>query len=275
MPPTAQPTALLARAQTGVAQYLQLASILRHQILHGERQRGERLPTVVQLADDYQVARITARQAYGLLSAQGLITTQRGRGSFVGGPFKAMDSGLRTAINDPRAQDVRFDLLEQRQRVPLPAHLSAGAIPCADYAYVKKVHRHDGEPFCLAEIHVASDLYARFPPGSEAHHKIAYLVHQYAPGRMHKVQQTMTVAPADVVLARVLGCSLATPMAHMVRRIVDVQGKLAMAGLFWYRGDRFVADMEIPYDLWLNHPGVVVPDARPAESAKPRRRGFA
>jgi GntR family transcriptional regulator len=263
---------LLNRAHAGVAQYTQLASILRHQILHGERQRGERLPTVVQLADDYRVARITARQAYGLLSAQGLVTTQRGRGTFVSGPFKAMDAGLRTAINDPRSQGVRFDILMQRRHVPLPEHLTRGAPTYPDYAYVKKIHRHDGEPFCLAEIHLASDIQARFPPGSEAHSKLAYLVNEYAPGSMHKVQQTMTVAPADLVLAQALGCSLATPMAHMVRRIFDVQGRLAMAGLFWYRGDRFVADMEIPYDIWLNYPGVVVPDVQPLIKATKNKK---
>lgn len=246
------PPAQRPREHTGVAQYLQLASVLRHQILHGERHDGERLPTVAQLALDYRVARITARQAYGLLRTEGIITSQRGRGSFVCSPPKAMDASLRVAINDLHAPEVQFDMLAQKTHVPMPSSLSHQASTYTDYAYIKKVHRHGGEPFCLAEIYVASDIRARFPEGSESTRKIAYLVHAYAPEAMHRMQQTMTVAPADLVQANLLQCSLATPMAHVVRRIFDRHHRLAMAGLFWYRGDRFVADMEIPYEVWLN-----------------------
>lgn len=253
---------LLQRVRTGVAQYLQLASVLRHQIQHGDLKGGQRLPTVVQLAQQYQVARITVRQAYGILSNEGLITSQRGRGSFVEPTPEKLNASLHLAINDPRAQGVRFDILERQHKVPLPDPLARGAPVYPDYAFVRKVHLHDDEPFCLAEIYVASDIQARFPKGSDSRHKIAYLVNEYAPERMHTVQQTMTVIPADLVLSNRLKCSLATPMAHMVRRISDRSGRMALAGLFWYRGDRFIADMEIPYDVWLNYPGVVVPESK-------------
>jgi len=47
------------------------------------------------------------------------------------------------------------------------------------------------------------------------------------------------------------------------------RNRLALAERFWYRGDRFVADIEIPFDVWMHHPGVVIPDvrARPADAA--------
>jgi GntR family transcriptional regulator len=254
------PTPLLA--QSGVTQYLQLASILRHQIAHGALAAGHQLPTVAQLADQYQLARITVRQAYAVLGAEGLITSQRGRGTFVAAQARTIDSQLRSAINDPQAQGIAFRILDQRSEVILPAVLARGAATYDHYAYLRKVHIQGDEPFCLAEIHVASEIHARFPPGSEHRRKIAWLLNEYAPDRMHKVQQTTTIAPADPELARHLGCSLATPTAHMVRRIFDHSGRLALAGLFWYRGDRFVADVEIPFDVWLHYPGVIVPEVR-------------
>ena len=254
MPPTSLPP------QTGVTQYLQLASILRHQIAHGERAAGERLPTVAELAGSYGVARITARQAYGVLAGEGLITSQRGRGTFVTARPRTIDGKLRSAINDPRAQDLRFEVLAQCSNVTLPATLVRGAGIYDSYALVRKVHVQDGEPFCLAEIHIASAIHRRFPEGSERMRKIAWLLGEYAPESMHKVQQTTTIVQADPALAQHLGCSLATPLAHMVRRILDGQGRIALAGLFWYRGDRFVADVEIPFDVWVNYPGVILPD---------------
>ena len=255
-PVTTRPT---SHSGAGVAQYLQLASILRHQIAHGELVSGQRLPTVLQLAEQYQVAGITVRQAYGLLKTEGLITSDRGRGTYVAGPSAAMPSRLHAAINDPRATDVRFDVLEQRHGVALPASLARSDAVYDSYACVRKIHVQDGEPFCLAEIYVASEIYQRFPEDSEKQHKMAFLLDGYSKNRMLKMQQTLTVAPADMVLAQALGCSFATPMAHMVRRISDTSGRIAYAGLFWYRGDRFVLESEYPFELWLSYPGAAVP----------------
>ncbi len=247
----------------GVTQYLQLASVMRHQIARDALPAGAQLPTVAQLAQQYQLARITVRQAYAVLIAEGLITSQRGRGTFVAPTPDGPDARLRIAINDPGTQDLRFDILEQRTRVALPDKLSRGAATYPHYHFIRKVHVLDGEPFCLAEIHVASEIHARFPAGSEQKHKIAWLLGTYARKRMQRVQQTMTVAPADLVLARQLGCSFSTPVAQLARRIFDGADRLALAGMFWYRGDRFVADVEIPFDVWLNYPGVVIPQALP------------
>lgn len=245
----------------GVSQYQQLASVLRHQITHGELQEGQQLPTVADLATQYQLARITVRQAYAVLSAEGLVNSRRGRGTFVSKGQTGMDARLRSAINDPRSDHLRMEILEQRRNTSLPADLAAGACTYPDYTFIRKLHRHDGAPFCLVEIHVATEIQALFPAGAEADRKIAWLLNDYAADRMHKVQQSLTVAPADLVLARQLDCAYSTPIAHMTRRMFDAQGRIALAGRFWYRGDRFVMDTEIPFDVWVNYPGVVMPDS--------------
>ena len=254
-------------AGTGITQYLQLASVLRHQITRDGLAAGAQLPTVAQLAQQYQLARITVRQAYAVLIGEGLITSQRGRGTFVALRPEELGARLRNAINDPGTRELRFDILEQRSRTCVPESLARAAATYPHYHFIRKIHVLDAEPFCLAEIYVASEIHARFPPGSEQQHKIAWLLGTYARRRMQRVQQTMTVAPADLVLARQLGCSFATPVAQLVRRIFDGADRLALAGMFWYRGDRFVADIEIPFDVWLNYPGVVIPQARSPHGA--------
>jgi GntR family transcriptional regulator len=260
-PPPATPLTA-THSGTGVTQYLQLASVLRHQIAHGELVHGQRLPTVMELAGQYKVAGITVRQAYGLLKAEGLITSDRGRGTYVCAPATSMAASMHAAINDPRATDVCFEVLEQRHGLGLPESLARGSAAKSSYGsytYIRKIHVQDGEPFCLAEIYVATEIYQRFPQGSEQQHKLAYLLNAHSKSRMQAMQQTLTVAPADMVLAQALGCSFATPMAHMARRISDASGHIAYAGLFWYRGDRFVLESEYPFDLWLSYPGVAVP----------------
>lgn len=249
---------------TGVAQYAQLASVLRHQIAQGELPAGQRLPTVAELATAHGVARITARQAYGVLAREGLLTSTRGRGTFVADvPAQrgaGLDAHLRAAINDPATAELRIELIEQTRRQPLPPDLLGPFKACASYDVVKKRHIHQGEAFCLIEMFVDSSIRALFPRGAEKRHKIAWLINQHAPGRLHEVQQTLSLAPADLPLSRELDCPFTTPVLHMTRRVLDRQGQVVLAGRFWYRGDRFVMDQSIPFDVWLHHPGMVIPD---------------
>ena len=275
-PPPAMATSMAPepaiRTGAGITQYLQLASLLRHRIAHGELLPGTQLPTVADLAAHYQLARITVRQAYAVLSSEGLVQSQRGRGTFVTERPAGRGARLRSAINALGSDDLRFEILAQQRKVALPADLLGEDAAYADYAFIRKLHVQDGEPFCLAEIYVASEIHARFPPGSEQHNKIAWLINAHAANRMQRVRQTLTVAPSDLVLARQLQCSFSTPVAHMTRWIYDKQDRLALAGRFWYRGDRFVADVELPFDMWLRYPSMVVPDTRTATTASPVAR---
>lgn len=248
----------------GVAQYVQLASVLRHQIAQGELVAGQRLPTVAELATAHGVARITARQAYGVLAREGLLTSTRGRGTFVAdAPAQrgaGLDAHLRAAINDPATAELRIELIEQKRRQPLPADLLGTFKSCASYDKVCKRHIHQGEPFCLIDMWLDSEIRARFPRGAEKRHKIAWLVHQHAPGQLHEVQQTLSVAPAELPLSRQLDCAFGTPVLRITRRVLDRLGRVVLAGRFWYRGDRFVMDQSMPFDVWLHHPDLVIPD---------------
>lgn len=68
---------------TPVPPYRQLAGILRAQIESGELAPGQQLPSVIKLAERYDVAVPTARKAIGVLKAEGLVTGVAGYGTFV------------------------------------------------------------------------------------------------------------------------------------------------------------------------------------------------
>ena len=63
--------------------YRQLFEQIAHQIRSGQRMRGERLPATRELAGLLGLNRTTVSAAYEMLEAQGLISGQVGRGSFV------------------------------------------------------------------------------------------------------------------------------------------------------------------------------------------------
>ncbi|NJP99789.1 GntR family transcriptional regulator [Streptomyces sp. PLAI1-29] len=63
--------------------YVQLADVIGKKIESGELAPDRPIPSENHLADEYGVARLTARRAAQELRERGLIVTVRGKGSFV------------------------------------------------------------------------------------------------------------------------------------------------------------------------------------------------
>jgi GntR family transcriptional regulator len=78
-----RPTWLLARERDGVPKYLQLASILEERIARGEYELEDRIPTEDRLCQEYQVSRITVREAVDRLVQKGLVERRQGKGTYV------------------------------------------------------------------------------------------------------------------------------------------------------------------------------------------------
>lgn len=68
-----------------VAPYRQIAAVLRGRIASGEYQPGQRLPSILDLVQEYGVAHLTANKALRLLAAEGLAELSPGMGFYVKG----------------------------------------------------------------------------------------------------------------------------------------------------------------------------------------------
>ncbi|NEW25599.1 GntR family transcriptional regulator [Nocardia cyriacigeorgica] len=69
--------------------YLQIAGYLRDQIVRGDLPPGGEVPSVRELAAQWQVARPTASKALDSLRQQGLVESRRGSGTYVRSPQAA------------------------------------------------------------------------------------------------------------------------------------------------------------------------------------------
>lgn len=249
---------------SGVARYAQLAMALRHRIVSGEWPVGSRLPTVEQLAQDSGLAKITVRQAYAKLAAEGLIVSRRGLGTHVQAVPAGPSRGLHSAINDMLvgASDLEIRLLEKSDGHRLPAAFAPGGRAAERYVRLVKLHLHDHVPFCLMELYVASDAFRKFPEGAESRFKIGRLMREAEGSNVGLLRQTITVEPADAVLAERLAYAFAAPLVRIVRITRDTSDGILSAGQFWYRGDRFILDMEVPAEMTFRNPALTVPDSR-------------
>lgn len=63
--------------------YFQLKKVLAQEINLGRWKPGERIPSEPEICDHFQISRTTVRQALSALESEGLITREKGRGTFV------------------------------------------------------------------------------------------------------------------------------------------------------------------------------------------------
>ncbi|MFE5035550.1 GntR family transcriptional regulator [Streptomyces sp. NPDC056683] len=82
MSDTEEPTTLLD-PMSARPLYVQLADVIAGKIASGDLAPDRPIPSENHLADEFGVARLTARRAAQELRERGLIVTVRGKGSFV------------------------------------------------------------------------------------------------------------------------------------------------------------------------------------------------
>ncbi len=82
MAPAIPPEATIDRSSP-VPFYFQLAELLEHEIVSGRWEPGARIPSEHELGGVYELSRTTIRQALARLEQEGLVSREKGRGTFV------------------------------------------------------------------------------------------------------------------------------------------------------------------------------------------------
>jgi len=228
-----------------VSMYVRLSRVFRDRIAQGEWPAGSLLPPLPELCREYNVARVTVRQALGLLSARGLIVARRGIGTVVvhDAATALGHAGLRRAINDPaESNSLSIEVLRRDAVGLIPADLGGHD---GGWRHWRKRHRHESVPFVLMDLYVRHDIASLFPKRADTRLKLVQLLRQHHPVPNLREEVTMTHASPEVSAA--MECPLGEALVRMRRWYSDEQGAVVMAGTYLYRADRFV--LEIRRDL--------------------------
>lgn len=90
--------------------YYRLANDIKQQIESGVLKDGDLIPTEAQLGEQYSVSRMTVRQGIALLAEAGLISTVKGKGSFVTRP-RLNQLMIDLKSNEAGSEQMRYKLL--------------------------------------------------------------------------------------------------------------------------------------------------------------------
>lgn len=88
--------------------YSQIVEQVKAQVATGALKPGDQLPTVRQLAADLRVNFNTVARAYRILHADGVISTQQGRGTFI------LDPPIPTGAEQRRLRRLQLTELTER-----------------------------------------------------------------------------------------------------------------------------------------------------------------
>ena len=219
--------------------YVQLAELFRQRILKGVWREGEKMPSLEQLVQEFEVARVTVRQAVERLARDGLVLPQRGRGTFVTGAPRA-NRWLRVETTLQNLSDVYRDThptilnIDESTRSPLLA--AEDGVPAPRYVYMRRVHERDGRPYCVIDIYLDAEIFARHPARFRKATVIPLLLAMPSV-KIVTARQVLTISTADLEVARHLGISVNAPVADVRRVFTGPKRRVIYLGEVTYRGD--------------------------------------
>ena len=214
-----------------------IADELREQITRGDLPPGGRLPSERELARRYGTARNTAREALGILAAEGLVVAQHGRGVFVrtrpplmrlGADRYSRQAREQTGLSPFRSEVTRQGRTPHAEcrsitRIPAPAEVAERLGLPPDTLVVARENRYlaDGQPvqvgitYIPVEVAAASPvatatnlgpggIYARF---EELGHRIAHIREEITARMPNPAETTGLAIPPGVPVLELLHTS--------------------------------------------------------------------
>ncbi len=235
------------RTDDPTPRYSKLASLFRQRIDSGIWAPQARIPSLEALTAEFDVARVTVRQAIGLLSREGLVRAERGRGTFVTGrPSAAKPLRLQTSLAAIAAM-YRNDkpvltLIEETESTPRLQ--PEDGVPATRYRHLRRVHSREGAPYCLISIHLAEDVY-RLAPRRFRRETVIPVLLELQDVKIGSARQSLRIASADTELAALLDIPVHAGIAQVRRVVADRAGTVIYLGEVSYRGDSIHFEMDL------------------------------
>jgi GntR family transcriptional regulator len=229
-----------------IPRYVQLADLLRSRIARGVWASGAQVPTLESLVREFEVARVTVRQAVDVLAREGLLSAQQGRGTFVTAVPRRerelrLETTLETLAEVYRDDKPKLTLIEESRA--MPALDPAEGTPAPSYHYMRRVHTREDEAYCVISIYLDERIFKRAPRRFRRETVVPVLLDLKVP--LARAHQTLRIGMADVETASYLGIPVNAPTAE-VRRVCRARdGTVAYLGEVTYRGDYIRLEMDL------------------------------
>lgn len=227
--------------------YAQLAGILRERIKSGAWPHGSEIPSLEELAQQFNVARVTVRLAMQMLSKEGLVSSHRGRRSVVTYASAPDKNPLYLSFDliSPTSPEYRITILSRQEVEAEQLGEPFFGTAQGRYLCVRKIDVEGGMPYSTSTHFISLPVYQRFPDKAEEDVKLTRLVRDATRGVLAECHERIGVGAADPEESQHLECQLSAPVARVRRVFVNAEQNILYCARFTYRGDRFGIERDI------------------------------
>jgi GntR family transcriptional regulator len=226
-------------ARSRIPLYIQVASTLRRRIETGQWLPRQKISTLEELEREFEVARVTVRQAVELLQDEGLVHRRQGRGTFVADHLKDKHWLKLETTWDSLIAPIKDNVLRMIKVDDPPAwpKLATGEGQLAsEYVFLRSVQLKDDAPYALVNLHLDRNVYDRNPEAFRAHTALPVVATLDGVAIEH-AHQTLVIGSADPGTASLLQVPLGTPTAECHCVVIDREGVAIYVAEIVYRND--------------------------------------
>ena len=223
--------------------YHQVQLVLRESIVTGIYRQGELLPTEDKLCGQFRVSKTTVKSALRILAADGLVSRQQGRGTFVTGRQPAghdkssVGDLLQNVIAIGETTDVQVidaSYIQPNAQQKEIFGLSGGEKIWRDI----HVRSREGEPIGRITAILPPSIAERVKPAGDPDLPMLQKIEQ-AGVEIARAEQTIGATIADPVLAGQLHIAPGGAVVVVRRLVFDTAGQAVEDLTAHYRGDRY------------------------------------
>ncbi len=231
----------------GTPYYVQLAAIIRRQIADGSWDVGDKLPTLRDLVATFGLSPMTVRHALAGLEQEGLISAERGRGTFViakpGAPGSVPYQ--LNQIHGRRGGSLSFRSVASRPAAGELTILADDGIAFPSYRYMKRIFARDGRPFIVGEYLVADEVHSKIPERLWAKELVSALLYDTKGVGLAGVRQEFRVISSMARESAELGIHVHDPVVQVRRIFLNRRREVLCLAQLVYRTDGVVFDINI------------------------------
>lgn len=225
--------------------YRQLADLLRADISEGRWPPGSAIPTEMELCDEHQVSRHTAREALRILTEAGYIERRRGAGSIVlarqPATFSQSVSDFDSLLQYARNARLRLEAARSADELELDQRGLTGP-----YRVLSGLRRVKNEPpQALTRVFIRRDCAPDLVTAQTIEGSISEWVEATQGPRVVAVTQRMEAIALDRTSAQALSAEPGSPALKTVRRYRDAQGDIIIYSESLHPAGRFAYEMRL------------------------------
>lgn len=228
--------------------YLQLKEMVKENIKTGKYKTGELIPTELEFQKEFNISRITARQAINELALEGYVKRIKGKGTIVQYPrieeplvrIKSFTNEMKERGIEASTKWAEITITKAFEDVPENLQVEKGE----DIYKVRRVRCADGEPIVLFDTYFKMELNLELD--NELYYGSLYdYLHTTRGINIAKIKQHIGAASANSFISEHLGIKKGEPVLVLKRQSFDENGNLIEFTKGYYIAERYEYYIEI------------------------------